>query len=152
MFAKFTALAALVAAASAQESCSLTAETHPSLSWSQCTADGSCTQVSGSVTIDANWRWLHQLDSAENCYTGSEWNSTYCSTGADCASKCCLDGAEYQATYGVTTSGDEMSLKFVTNGEYSTNVGSRMYLMESEDKYQSSYPRSDIPHTRRAWC
>lgn len=140
MFTKFAALAALLAAARAQEACDLTAETQPSLSWSKCTEGGSCSSVSGSVTIDSNWRWLHQVDSATNCYTGNEWNTTYCSTGEDCASKCCLDGADYSSTYGVTTSGNSLSLKFVTQGPYSTNIGSRMYLMESEDKYQSLYP------------
>lgn len=139
MYAKFAALAALVATATAQQACSLTTETHPSLKWSKCAAGGSCNSVSGSVTIDSNWRWLHQTNSETNCYTGNQWNSTYCATDADCAAKCCLDGADYASTYGVTTTGDSMSLKFVTSGPYSRNVGSRMYLMESDTKYQSSY-------------
>jgi cellulose 1,4-beta-cellobiosidase len=139
MFAKFASLAALVATAHAQAACSLTAESQPALSWSKCTDGGSCSTVSGSVTIDANWRWLHKLDSPDNCYTGNEWNTTYCSTGEDCASKCCVDGAEYASTYGVSTSGNSLNLKFVTQGPYSKNIGSRMYLMETESKYQSKY-------------
>lgn len=35
-----------------------------------------------------------------------------------------------------TTSGSALTLKFVTNGPYSTNIGSRVYLMESESAYQ----------------
>jgi cellulose 1,4-beta-cellobiosidase len=137
MYAKFAALAALVAAASAQQSCSLTTETHPPMTWSKCSAGGSCTSVAGSVTIDANWRWLHQLNSATNCYDGNKWNTTYCATDTDCAAKCCVDGSDYSGTYGATTSGNALNLKFVTQGSYSKNIGSRMYLMESESKYQS---------------
>ncbi|KAB5571891.1 cellulose 1,4-beta-cellobiosidase [Coniochaeta sp. 2T2.1] len=136
MYAKFAALAALVAAASAQQACSLTAENHPAMTWSKCSAGGSCTSVSGSITIDANWRWLHQLNSATNCYDGNKWNTTYCSTDTTCAAQCCVDGSDYSGTYGATTSGNSLNLKFVTQGPYSKNIGSRMYLMESDTKYQ----------------
>jgi cellulose 1,4-beta-cellobiosidase len=54
----------------------------------------------------------------------------------DCAEVCHIEGARYQETYGVTTSGDELKLKFVTKHQYGTNVGSRMYLMENTDTYQ----------------
>ncbi|KAK0621670.1 glycoside hydrolase [Bombardia bombarda] len=137
MYAKFATLAALVASATAQQVCSLTAETHPSMSWSKCTSGGSCTSQAASVTIDANWRWTHALNSATNCYDGNKWNSTICNTGATCASQCCVDGAEYVNTYGATASGNSLNLKFVTKGQYSTNIGSRLYLMETESKYQT---------------
>ena len=39
-------------------------------------------------------------------------------------------------TYGITTSNDALTLKYVTKGTYSTNIGSRTYLMENENKYQ----------------
>jgi cellulose 1,4-beta-cellobiosidase len=143
MIAKFAALAALVAGASAQAVCTLTAETHPSLTWSKCSGTGgSCSSVTGSVVVDSNWRWTHQTGSTTNCYDGNKWDTTYCSDGASCASKCCLDGADYTSTYGITTSGNALNLKFVTKGQYSTNIGSRTYLMESDTKYQSkSYTR-----------
>ena len=138
MIAKFAALAALVATASAQAVCSLTAETHPSLTWAKCTGTGgTCTNVQGSVTVDANWRWTHQLSGTTNCYDGNTWDTSYCSDGVSCATKCCLDGADYSSTYGITTSGNALNLKFVTKGAYSTNIGSRTYLMESDTKYQS---------------
>ncbi|KAK4034036.1 glycoside hydrolase family 7 protein [Parachaetomium inaequale] len=136
MIAKFATLAALVAGAAAQNVCSLTAETHPSMKWSKCTSGGSCTNVQGSITIDANWRWTHQTSAATNCYDGNTWDTSYCNDGVSCASKCCVDGAEYTNTYGITTSGDSLNLKFVTKGQYSTNIGSRTYLMESDTKYQ----------------
>ncbi|KAK3361129.1 glycoside hydrolase family 7 protein [Lasiosphaeria ovina] len=136
MYAKFATLAAIVASAAAQQACSLTAETHPGMQWSKCTSGGSCSNVAGSVTVDANWRWTHALTSATNCYDGNKWNSTICSTDKTCAAQCCLDGAEYTNTYGVTASGNSLGLKFVTKGQYSTNIGSRTYLMESDTKYQ----------------
>ncbi|KAK3353287.1 glycoside hydrolase family 7 protein [Lasiosphaeria hispida] len=137
MYARFAAFTALVASASAQQACSLTAETQPSMSWSTCTSGGSCTSKSASITIDANWRWTHALTGATNCYDGNKWNTTICSTGKDCAAKCCVDGAEYSSTYGITTSGNSLDLKFVQKGSYSTNIGSRTYLMETPSKYQS---------------
>lgn len=139
MYAKFAALTALVAGAAAQQACSLTAEKHPSLSWSKCTSGGQCSATAGSVTIDANWRWLHQTSGSNNCYSGNTWDSSICNSATSCAEACCVDGAEYSATYGASTSGDALTLKFVTKGQYSTNVGSRLYLMESDTKYQSMF-------------
>lgn len=46
-----------------------------------------------------------------------------------------LDGADYAGTYGATTSGNALSLKFVTQSS-SKNIGSRLYLMESATKYK----------------
>ncbi|GJC87587.1 exoglucanase 1 [Colletotrichum liriopes] len=136
MLTKVSTIAALVAAARAQQVCTLNAETKPALTWSNCAAGGTCTKVNGAITVDANWRWTHQTSGSTNCYTGNKWDTSVCSTGEDCASKCCLDGADYPGTYGATTSDDSLSLKFVQQGPYSKNIGSRMYLMEGTDKYQ----------------
>jgi cellulose 1,4-beta-cellobiosidase len=133
---KIAAVSALIAAVKAQSACTLTAETHPSMSWSTCDASGSCTSKTGSVTVDANWRWTHSVDGSTNCYTGNEWDATLCPDAETCATNCCLDGADYSGTYGVTTSGDALSLTFVTEGQYSTNIGSRLYLMDGDDSYQ----------------
>ncbi|KAI3317267.1 glycoside hydrolase family 7 protein [Xylariaceae sp. AK1471] len=136
MHQKLAAIAALVATVRAQAVCTLTAETHPSMTWQQCKSGGSCSTVNGKVTIDANWRWTHSVSSTTNCYTGNEWDSSLC-TGADaCATSCCLDGADYASTYGATASGNALTLKFVTNGPYSTNIGSRLYLMKDDTTYQ----------------
>lgn len=32
-------------------------------------------------------------------------------------------------TYGITTNADALTLKFVTHGPFSTNIGSRVYLV-----------------------
>jgi cellulose 1,4-beta-cellobiosidase len=139
MYSKIATLAALAAYARAQQACTLTTETHPSLTWYQCSGSGgdSCTSVSGEVTVDANWRWTHEVSGSTNCYTGNEWDTSICSSDATCATQCCVDGADYSSTYGVTSSTDALTLKFVTQGSYSKNIGSRLYLMASETKYQS---------------
>ena len=114
----------------------LTTETQPSLSWSKCTNSGGCTAQSGGVVIDANWRWLHSIHDSTNCYTGNTWNTALCPDPATCAANCALDGADYAGTYGVTTSGDAITLKFVTQGPYSKNIGSRLYLTASPTSYE----------------
>jgi len=110
-------------------------ETHPKLTWKKCTSKNSCRTVNGEVVIDANWRWLHAKNGYTNCYTGNEWNTTACPNNQQCAQNCVLDGADYQGTYGIQTSGDQLSMRFVTNHQYGTNIGSRVYLMESSTKY-----------------
>lgn len=71
----------------------------------------------------------------KNCYDGNKWTSA-CSSNQDCATKCALEGADYPGTYGITASGNNLSLKFVQKHQYGTNIGSRTYLMNSESKYQ----------------
>ena len=126
----------LVALATAQQVGKEQTETHPKMTWKRCTGTGgtSCTTVNGEVVIDANWRWLHD-SSGKNCYDGNKWTGV-CTTATDCASKCMVEGANYQATYGASTSGNALTLKFVTKHEYGTNIGSRFYLMNGASKYQ----------------
>ncbi|KAG5336288.1 putative 1,4-beta-D-glucan cellobiohydrolase B [Termitomyces sp. T112] len=136
MFPKvvLTALS-FVAIVGAQQVGTNTAETHPTLSWQKCTAGGSCTTTSGSVVIDANWRWVHNVGGYTNCYTGNTWDATLCPDDVTCAANCALDGADYPGTYGVTTSGNSLRLNFITNGAQK-NIGSRLYLMASDTQYQ----------------
>lgn len=109
-----------------------TAETHPQLSSQQCTMSGGCKTLSTSVVLDSNWRWLHTTSGYTNCYTGNSWDATLCPDPVTCAQNCALDGADYSGTYGITTSGNALTLKFVTGA----NVGSRVYLMSSTTEYQ----------------
>lgn len=104
------------------------AETHPALTWEKCTGTGSCTSQASSVVLDSNWRWLHNVGGSTNCYTGNTWDATLCPDGTTCAANCALDGADYSGTYGITSSGNALTLKFVTTSAQK-NVGSRVYLM-----------------------
>ncbi|KAL5394383.1 Esterase/lipase/thioesterase [Paraphaeosphaeria minitans] len=113
-------------------------ETHPKLQWKTCTGKGgtSCSNVSGEIVVDSNWRWLHTTSGTTNCYTGNKWDSSLCSTNSACSSNCVMDGADYSGTYGITTGTDALTLKFVTKGSYSTNIGSRTYLLQDASNYQ----------------
>lgn len=125
-------LSALFAAASrAQQACTSTTETKPSLTWGTCTESG-CTNNTGSVVIDANWRWTHDVSGYTNCYSGNTWDATLCPDDETCAANCCVDGALYKDTYGIVTDDTALTLAFKTG----SNVGSRTFLMESETEYQ----------------
>ncbi|KAF8153609.1 Exoglucanase 1 [Mycena galopus ATCC 62051] len=104
-------------------------ETHPALTWQKCTGTGgtSCTTQSSTIVLDSNWRWLHEgASGTTNCYTGNTWDTSICPDGKTCAANCALDGEFW--TYGISTSGNALTLKFVTVSQQ-PNIGSRVYLM-----------------------
>ncbi|CAI5708455.1 unnamed protein product [Hyaloperonospora brassicae] len=125
--------------ASAQLVGSSTAETHPPLTTQTCTKKSGCKDDATSVVIDANWRWLHEATGTKNCYTGNKWDETLCPDPKKCATNCALEGADYTGTYGVTTEDDTLNLQFVTKGPYSTNIGSRVYVMDADDEHYRMY-------------
>jgi cellulose 1,4-beta-cellobiosidase len=129
--ATFVSLLSLVSVALAQQAGTQTTEKHPSLSWQKCTKSG-CTSQAGSIVLDSNWRWLHTTSGYTNCYTGNTWDTSLCPDNATCAKNCALDGADYSGTYGITTSGNALTLKFKTG----SNIGSRVYLLASDTAYQ----------------
>ncbi|KAJ8489962.1 hypothetical protein ONZ45_g13373 [Pleurotus djamor] len=135
MFRKSALIAFTFAAAVlGQQIGTLTAENHPPISIQQCTASG-CTTQQKSVVLDSNWRWTHATSGATNCYTGNTWDTSLCPNPTTCANNCAIDGADYSGTYGITTSGNSLTLRFVTNGPYSKNIGSRVYLLDDQDNY-----------------
>merc|ERR1719453_1080363 len=125
-------LASSIAIAAGQQAGTLQAENHPAMTW---TDHGETKD--GKVVIDANWRWTHKTGETTNCYTGNEWDATLCPDKETCSQNCVVEGAdkEYEATYGVTSEGSTLQLGFVTEGEYSTNVGSRTFLMKDDYAY-----------------
>ncbi|KAG7379815.1 hypothetical protein PHYPSEUDO_008111 [Phytophthora pseudosyringae] len=100
-------------------------------------AQSGCTDEDTSIVLDANWRWLYKTGTSTNCYTGNEWDKSICSDPETCASTCALDGAGYTGTYGITAETNSLSMKLVTKGSYSTNIGSRVYVMEADDTYKA---------------
>ncbi|CZT06856.1 probable Probable 1,4-beta-D-glucan cellobiohydrolase A [Rhynchosporium graminicola] len=125
------AILSFSARVSAQQIGTQKAEVHPALTTSTCTAAG-CTTEANQVVIDANWRWTHTVDGYKNCYTGNTWDTTICPDAATCVKSCAVDGADYPGTYGITTSGNALTLKFVSG----SNIGSRNYLMDTETTYK----------------
>jgi len=138
----------LVAIVTSQQIGTETPEVHPQMSVSTCRINGNgervCVEEQGSVVIDSNWRWTHSLsteDSPEvtNCYTGNTWDKTLCPDVETCTKNCALDGADvnkYRGTYGVTAVNGGVRLNFVTRDQYGTNVGSRLYFLESDSSYK----------------
>jgi len=135
-----TALLLIAAAANGQAPGSLTDNAILRMPMEECQSEGNCQKVSTGVTLDANWRWIHGKDGYQNCYTGNEWDQGYCPDAQTCSENCLLEGvskSDYTNTYGITTDNSgSMTLKFVTSGQYSKNVGSRTYLLdESGERY-----------------
>ncbi|KAI0339392.1 cellulase [Trametopsis cervina] len=132
MFPKASLLAlSFIAAVYGQQVGTNTAEVHPKLPSQVCTKSG-CTNQNTAIVLDANWRWLHTTTGYTNCYTGNSWDATLCPDGVTCAKNCAVDGADYSGTYGITTSGNALTIKFKTG----SNVGSRVYLLQTDTAYQ----------------
>lgn len=134
--AAITSFLSILSSVRGQQVGTNTAEVHPKLTTQKCTSSG-CTSQQQSIVLDANWRWLHTTSGYTNCYTGNKFDTSLCPDGATCAANCALDGADYPGTYGITSSNDALTLKFVTSGGTgSANVGSRTFLMSSDTQYQ----------------
>lgn len=94
-------------------------------------------QLSTSVVIDANWRWSRYKDNYENCFT-DKWESKFCPDPVTCSKNCIVEGAgsvaDYLSTYGVSSSGKALTLRYLTKHQYGTNIGSRMYMLAPDGK------------------
>lgn len=132
------ALCSLAAPASAQQAGTVVAEAAPGIVIQKCTAAG-CEAEEAVLTLDANWRWLHDKNGYENCYKdGPEggWDPELCPDGKGCAFNCSLEGVDaegYRASYGVKAMPGGVELDFVAEGG---NVGSRVYVRDSAETYK----------------
>ena len=90
--------------------------------------------------LDANWRWTHKVNDWHNCYEGTSWDMSVCSDPTACAKNCALDKVppeDMSNIYGVSSTGDQLRLNFLTNGGDAPNVGSRFYMMGAgEQSYE----------------
>merc|ERR1711970_1569562 len=141
----------VVGLASAQNPGSQKENEHLSMKIQECSSGGSCKDVKTKVTLDSNWRWLHIKDDYVNCYDGNLWDEEFCPDNPTCTENCELEGvdsADWTGTYGVTetNNGHGITLKFVTHGEYSSNVGSRSYLLapDEENYYMFYLPNKEF--------
>lgn len=135
-----TLLSLSAAVVAAQQVGTLQPEVHPPMTMEiDCTASG-CKLQQTEVVLDSNWRWVNK--DGKNCYTDDNtWDPATCSDPAACAKTCALEGADYATTYGVSPNmyKDGVILKFVTKGPWSTNYGSRLYVMDSPETYKMFY-------------
>ena len=113
---------------------------HPPLQISECTSAGNCKTQDSAVVVDSNWMWVHKKGTYTNCYEGNQWDKALCPDPKTCAQNCALDAgsvAEYQSTYGISTTGNALRLNYVTKGQGgASNVGSRTFLMEDGQHYK----------------
>jgi len=122
--------------ARAQQAGTVVEEAHPTTSLKHCTLTEGCAAEPAAVVLDANWRWVHDKDGYQNCYTDGEWDPSFCPDGDSCAKTCALEGVDaagYENTYGIKQIEDGLEMKFMTAGG---NVGSRVYLTNGEDSYK----------------
>lgn len=113
-------------------------EYHIPFPYSECTGSG-CTTKSGGITLDENWRWVHNNEGYTNCFTGTEWDRTLCPDPQTCTRNCAIDGVpsgDWINPYGVNQIQNGISMKLVTHGQYGDNIGSRVYLLENDDTYK----------------
>eukprot|EP00347_Sterkiella_histriomuscorum_P004745 403359270 len=97
----------------------------------ECNQNG-CQTKQTSVTIDANWRWAHNVGGFDACDQGTQ----YCPDEYTCALNCAIEGVEqndWKYTFGIESvqNNNGISMQYVTNG----NVGTRTYLIDG-DSYQ----------------
>ncbi len=94
--------------------------------------------------MDANWRWTHAVNRGPNCYDGNTWDTNYCPDPTTCSQNCVLEGitsAEWKDTYGIEfPSGDEIKFVLVNQGQYSRNVGGRVYLLDESGTNYRMFP------------
>jgi len=125
----------LMARASGQQVGTQKKEFHLPLPIGKCTVAGGCSAEATSITMDANWRWLHGKTGYTSCYTGDSWDSSMCPDAETCTKNCALEGVSETAllsTYGVGKQAEGVKLGFKTG----SNIGSRMYLMETDTTYK----------------
>ena len=129
----------LLGAAVAQQPGTNDQEGPPRMPLRECTLAGGCTTSDRSVTLDANWRWVHNKDGYRNCYLNNNtWDPEFCPDGLSCAKNCALEAvtaASYDSSYGIREAPEGIELKFVSRTTNGANYGSRIYMKDGDDNY-----------------
>ena len=129
--------AVLVGCAWAQQPGVHTEEYHPKMPLWTCGSYG-CSKEDKTITLDANWRWLHN-GQYTNCYKDGGFDETLCPDPLTCAENCHLEGnseKEYKSTYGIKETNKGIKMNFVTTTKYGSNFGSRVYMMDGPEQYK----------------
>lgn len=150
----------LFTVAQAQQVGKLIPEVQPKLDFQTCTRAGGCVKKHGTITVDAkfvllcslfilthkladltvigSWRKIHAVNGTlqDECLPkNGAWDPKLCPDGLTCAMRCALEGIDYECTLGVTSTGDAVKLKLVTQTDEGKTVGSRHYLLNDQGKY-----------------
>jgi len=125
------AAAILAAGAAAQEIGPLTREGSVSMGVEACTKGGGCSYEQGYVTMDMNWRWLHNKDAYNNCLKDA-WDEELCPDPETCSKNCALEGVDekgYSDTYqAIPVEQNGLKLKFPK--------APRVYMLDADKTYK----------------
>lgn len=83
--------------------------------------DGNCTEY--LAVLDADWRWIHYVDSYSSCTRGFS---------PDEDKHCVIEGVDdYEKKYGVSSTGvNGVQLRYVSSG--GNSIGSRVYVVDPD--------------------
>lgn len=118
----------------AQQVGNIIAEIHPHLTTWRCTTEEGCNPQNTSVVLDANFRWIHAIGSADSCTTpDGRLNKTLCPDAATCAGNCALEGANYTSAGVHTWSSSSLTLDMYVDSQWSSP---RVYLLGEDGSYE----------------
>ena len=139
MTATVIVFASLISLAASQHAGTVTPEEHPSITIYTCD-DLGCVSEDAFVTLQDNRRPVYSVDGTETlCLSNGVWDPVLCPDSVTCAQNCGVDGLsveDYRNIQGVTTSGSSVTLKYVTETAFGTNIGSNIYLVTADEEYR----------------
>jgi len=139
MLSLLPAILGCLSLVAAQKPGEVNPEVHPKLQWTKCTTNETCQKVQGEVVLNDNFRWIHQANTYRNCYDGGRWNSWVCDSNTNCTETCVIEGYDVfglNLGLGIKAIDDSITLKYRTAENFMVNIGSRVHLLESKEKYQ----------------
>jgi len=103
-------------------------EVHPPLPTWKCTSSGGCVQQNTSVVLDWDFHAIHTTSGSTACTAANGQPGSQCSSAAACAQNCVVDGISDYSQYGVTTSGNAVTMYHYVQGR---SVSPRIYLLDN---------------------
>lgn len=108
---------------------------HPQLPTWKCTTSGGCVEQKTSVVLDWDFHNIHTIGGTTSCKTGNA-PSAQCSDAATCAKNCAIDGISNYTQFGVSTSGNAVTMyHYVQSNGRLTSASPRIYLLDEDNKY-----------------
>merc|ERR1739845_78961 len=99
---------------------------------------------------DSNWRWTQTRRNHKLLL----WDKTACPDKETCWHNCEIEKAdeEYEGTYGVRSDGKALNLMCITDCPCSKNVGSRLYLLNTDKESCKMFKLKNREFTFCEWC
>jgi cellulase len=83
--------------------------------------------------LDINAHWIHQSGSQTSCATSSGLDPSLCPDKVTCSQNCVVEGITDYSSFGVTTSGDALTLRqFLTQNGQIYTLRPRVYLLAED--------------------